>query len=81
MYDTIVIKLPSREWAMCAIDDLATEGLDAELLDTIDADGLYQLRISGPFETIDVIRSGLESELHPPTRVCWESFVNAAITR
>ncbi|HEV1997264.1 MAG TPA: hypothetical protein VGR61_03920 [Candidatus Dormibacteraeota bacterium] len=76
MYDTIVVKIPSRDWAMCAIDDLATEGLTAELLDTLDAEGVYQLRITGPFETIDVIRQ----ELHvPQTRVCWETFVNAAI--
>lgn len=75
MYDTIIVKIPSREWALCAVGDLATEGLTAELLDDTDA-GQYQLRISGPFETIDEIRR----ELHASqTRVCWESFVNAAI--
>lgn len=61
---------------MCAIDDLATEGLTAELLDTLDADGAYQLRITGPCETIDEIRSQVH---YAKTRICWETFVNAAI--
>ena len=76
MYDTIVVKIPTREWALSAIGDLATEGLTGELLEDLDTDGLHQLRISGPFETIDVIRQELEAA---PTRICWETFVNAAI--
>jgi hypothetical protein len=74
--DSIVVRLPDRQWALCAIDDLATEGCHARLLPERDADGLWQLHVSGPCELIDQIRF----ELHvPEVRVCWETFVNSAI--
>jgi hypothetical protein len=74
--DSIVIKIPTREWALCAIDDLAAEGIQAELLDQTDDAGLHQLLVCGCEESINVIRY----ELHiAENRVCWESFVNAAI--
>ena len=76
MEDSIVIKVPTRPWALCAIDDLAAEGLTAVLLDCTDDAGLYQLHVSGCSERINVIRY----ELHvAENRVCWESFVNGAI--
>jgi hypothetical protein len=74
--DSIVIKIPTREWALCAIEDLAAEGVRAELLDWTDEAGLHQVRVSGCAESINAIRY----ELHiAENRVCWESFVNAAI--
>ena len=76
MDDSIVIKVPTRPWALCAIKDLEREGLTAVLLDRQDADGLYQLQVSGCAETISVMRY----ELHvAENRVCWETFVNEAI--
>ncbi|MEA2682247.1 MAG: hypothetical protein QOK05_575 [Chloroflexota bacterium] len=76
MDDWIIVKVPTRPWALCAIDDLAAEGLKAELLDCTDEAGLYQLRVSGCAESINLIRY----ELHAPeNRICWETFVNATI--
>ena len=30
--DSVVVPIPSREWALCAIEDLRREGLSAELV-------------------------------------------------
>jgi len=73
--DSIVVPVTSREWALCAVDDLRAEGLTAELVGQ-DVDGRWQVRVEGPAGTIAEIRYGLQA---PRGRVCWESFVNAAI--
>jgi hypothetical protein len=73
--DTIVVPIPSRDWALCAIEDLRWEGLSAEL-DGQNARGSWLVRIEGPSETIAVIRHSLQP---PGAPVCWEAFVNAAM--
>lgn len=74
--DSIRVPVASREWALCAVEDLRREGLTAEL-DGQDADGLWQVRVEGPAGTIAEIRYGLQL---PRARVCWETFVNAAVS-
>jgi len=74
--DSVVVPVPSREWALCAIEDLRREGLFADL-DGQDANGMWQVRVEGPAGTIAEIRYGLQP---PRARVCWETFVNAAVT-
>ena len=75
--DRIVVKIPTRPWAVSAVDDLIAEGVKAKLLDCQDAAGLYQVEVSGCPESIALIRY----ELHiAENRVCWETFVNEAIT-
>ena len=74
--DSVVVPVPSREWALAAVADLRGEGLDAVLLGRMD-DGLWHVRIEGPAGTIAEIRYGLAPT---PKRVCWETFVNAALS-
>ena len=71
--DNIVIRVPRRDWAEVAISDLATEGCRAELLDGPDPDGQWSLMITGPAETIAIMRYELNADSN---RVCWETFVN-----
>ena len=73
--DRIVVPLPSRDWALCAIEDLRREGLTAEL-EGRNTLGSWLVRIEGPAGTIAEIRHSLHP---PPEPVCWEAFVNAAI--
>jgi hypothetical protein len=73
--DSIVVPIPSRDWALCAIEDLRREGLTAEL-DGRNALGSWLVRIEGPAGTIAEIRHSLQP---PPESVCWEALVNAAI--
>jgi hypothetical protein len=73
--DSIVVPIPSRDWALCAIEDLRREGLSAEL-DGRNPLGSWLVRIEGPVGTIAEIRFSLHP---PPEPVCWEAFVNAAI--
>jgi len=73
--DTIVVPIPSRDWALCAIEDLRREGLFAEL-EGQNARGSWLVRIEGPSEFIAEIRYSLQP---PGAPVCWEAFVNAAI--
>jgi hypothetical protein len=73
--DSIEVPIPSRDWALCAIEDLRREGLSAELAGQ-NARGSWLVRIAGPAGTIAEIRCSL----HPPREpVRWESFVNDAI--
>jgi hypothetical protein len=69
------VPIPSRDWALCAIDDLRLEGLTAEL-EGRNALGSWLVRIEGPAGTIAEIRDSLQP---PPEPVCWETFVNAAV--
>ena len=71
---SVTVPIPSREWALVAIEDLRGEGLSAAL-EGQDAAGNWLLRIDGPAYSIGEIRHGLQP-LNAP--VCWESFVNAA---
>ena len=73
--DSIVVPIPSRDWALCAIEDLRREGLTAEL-EGRNALGSWLVRIEGPAATIAEIRHSLQP---PPESVCWEALVNAAI--
>lgn len=68
--------IPSREWALCAIEDLRREGFSADLVGQ-DARGSYLVRIEGPAESIAEIRYGLQPR---GAAVCWEAFVNAALS-
>ena len=70
-----MVPIPSREWALCAIEDLRREGLSAEL-EGQDARGSWLVRIEGPAGSIEEIRRGLQPRGAP---VCWEAFVNAVI--
>jgi hypothetical protein len=73
--DSVVVPVPTREWAACAIEDLRREGLSAELQGQ-DLGGLWLVRIEGPVGLITEIRF----ELQPPgPPVCWETFVNCAV--
>ena len=73
--DSVVVPVPTREWALSAVDDLRGEGLTAELVGQ-DCDGLWQVRVEGPAGTIAEIRYGLN---RPRANVCWETFVNEAV--
>jgi hypothetical protein len=73
--DSIVVPIPSRDWALCAIEDLRQEGMSAEL-EGQNAGGSWLVRIEGPAESIAEIRHSLQPR---GARVCWEAFVNAAI--
>jgi len=73
--DSIVVPIPSRDWALCAIEDLCREGLSAEL-EGQNARGSWLVRIEGPAGTIAEIRYSIQPRGAP---VCWEAFVNAAI--
>ena len=70
-----MVSIPSREWALCAKEDLPREGLSAEL-EGRDARGSWLARIEGPAGSIGEIRCGLQSRDAP---VCWEAFVNAVV--
>jgi hypothetical protein len=73
--DSIVVPIPSRNWALCAIEDLRGEGLSAEL-EGQNARGSWLVRIEGPAGSMAEIRYSLQPRSEP---VCWETFVNAAI--
>jgi hypothetical protein len=70
-----VVPIPSRDWALCAIEDLRREGLSAELVGQ-NARGSWLVRIDGSAGLIAEIRCSLQPQGEP---VSWEAFVNAAI--
>ena len=67
--------IPSRDWALCAIEDLRREGLSAELVGQNERGG-WLVRIEGPAPSIAEIRHSLQPRDEP---VCWEAFVNTAM--
>jgi hypothetical protein len=69
------VPIPSRDWALCAIEDLRREGLSAELVGE-NARGSWLVRIEGSAGSISEIRRSLQPQ---GETVCWEAFVNAAI--
>ena len=73
--DSIVVPIPSRDWALCAIEDLRREGMSAELVGQ-NARGSWLVSIEGPAGSIAEIRDSLQPRSEP---VCWEAFVNAAV--
>lgn len=73
--DSIVVPIPSRDWALCATEDLRAEGMTAELVGQ-NARGSWLVRIEGPAGSIAEIRYSLQPPVEP---VSWEAFVNAAI--
>ena len=73
--ESVVVPIPSREWALCAMEDLRREGLSAEL-EGQDARGRWLVRIEGPAGSIGEIRCGLQPRGAP---VCWEAFVIAVV--
>ena len=76
MEDEVIVGFPTRVWAESAIEDLAAEGLTAELLDEVNAKGHWQVRITGCAEKLAEIRSACQPPCPP---VDWEAFVNAAV--
>ena len=75
--DEVVVRLPSREWAECAVEDLATEGCQAVVEPVPAADGTWALRITGPADKIAEIRYATQV---PACRVDWAEFVNSVIS-
>jgi hypothetical protein len=75
LVDRVVVPVPSREWALCAIEDLRREGMTAEL-DGEDAGGCWRVKIEGSEVSIAEIRSALR---RPREAVSWDAFVNAAV--
>jgi hypothetical protein len=73
--ESIVVPIPSRDWALCATEDLRREGMSAELVGQ-NAGGSWLVRIEGPAGSIAEIRESLQPRSVP---VCWEAFVNAAL--
>jgi hypothetical protein len=72
--DSIVVPIPSRDWALCAIEDLRREGMSAELVGQ-NARGRWLVRIEGPAGSIAEIRFSLRPRSEP---VSWESIVNGS---
>lgn len=75
MADQTVVRLPNREWAVCAVQDLTAAGCRAELLPEPDALGHWLVLVRGSREQIDAIRQVVEFA-RPPSRFSWETFVN-----
>jgi hypothetical protein len=73
--DRIVVPIPSRDWALSAIEDLRREGMSAELVGQ-NATGSWLVMIEGPADSIAEIRYSVQPRSEP---VCWEAFVNAAV--
>ncbi|MFY9615655.1 MAG: hypothetical protein WAT58_09685 [Candidatus Dormiibacterota bacterium] len=73
MRDRVVIRIPSREWAVDAIDDLRCEGFVATLLEPESCDGPWRLLVEGPAEKIACMRQAAHGPIQP---FCWETFVN-----
>ena len=72
---SVAVPIPTRDWALSAIEDLRREGLSAELVGQNDR-GSWLVRIEGAAGQIAEIRFALQPRVAP---VCWEAFVNAAI--
>ena len=72
--DSIVVPIPSRDWALSAIEDLHREGMSAELVGQ-NARSSWLVRIEGPAGSIAEIRFSLQPRAEP---VCWEAFVNGS---
>lgn len=73
--DTIVVPVPTREWALVAIEDLRRECLTADL-EGQDADGFWLVKIEGPAGSIAEIRYAL----HAPGRAFnWEALLNPTV--
>ena len=73
MRDRVLVRVPTRAWAVEAISGLRREGFDATLLEPEMCDGPWRLLIEGPAEKIACMRQAA----HGPTRpFCWETFVN-----
>ena len=72
--DSIVVPIPSRDWALSAIEDLRREGMSAELVGQ-NARSSWLVRIEGPAGSIAEIRFSLQPRGEP---VCWEAFVNGS---
>ena len=70
-----MVPVPSREWALSAVDDLRAEGFSAEVVGQ-DCDGLWQVRVEGPAGSIAEMRYAMNT---PRANVCWETFVNEAV--
>jgi hypothetical protein len=73
--DRIVVPIPSRDWALSAIEDLRREGMSAELVGQ-NATGSWMVMVEGPADSIAEIRYSVQPRSEP---VCWEAFVNAAV--
>jgi hypothetical protein len=73
--DRIVVPIPNRDWALCALEDLRREDMSAELVGR-NARGYWLVMIEGPAASIAEIRHTLQPRSEP---VGWEAFVNAAI--
>ena len=74
--DDVIVKFPSREWAVCAMADLEAEGCRAQLLERCDGQGLWQVRVTGPAGKIAELREAAEGRR---PRVDWEAFVNLTL--
>jgi hypothetical protein len=68
------VPIPSRDWALCAIEDLRREGMSAELVGQ-NARGSWLVRIEGPAGSIAEIRYSLQPPCDP---VAWDAFINGS---
>jgi len=62
--DSIVVPIPSRDWALCATEDLRREGMSAELVG-LNERGSWLVRIEGPAGSIAEIRDSLRPPSEP----------------
>jgi hypothetical protein len=62
--DSIVVPIPSHEWALCAVQDLRREGMSAELVGQSSRSG-WLVRIEGPAGSIAEIRWSLQAWCEP----------------
>ncbi|HEV3233585.1 MAG TPA: hypothetical protein VG329_03450 [Candidatus Dormibacteraeota bacterium] len=73
MRERVVLRIPTREWAVDAIDDLRGEGFEATLLDPDTCDGPWRLLVEGPADMIARMRQAVHGPIQP---FCWETWVN-----
>ncbi|MDP9325536.1 MAG: hypothetical protein M3O87_03255 [Candidatus Dormibacteraeota bacterium] len=73
MRDRVIVRIPTREWAVDAIGGLRDEGFEATLLEPEVCDGPWRLLVEGPADRIACMRQGAHGPSQP---FCWEAFVN-----
>ncbi len=68
----VLFRVPRREWADSAIEELAEEGCRAEVLQGPDCEGCWTLLVTGPEDEVRSIRDALGAHATP---FCWEAFL------
>ncbi len=69
------VRIPGREWARAAVEDLAGSGCRAALWGGPDPEGCFTVLIRGPLSRVMALRQASE----PGTRLCWVTLVNQVI--